>query len=508
VLCFKGFGLQSQVFAGDVQMSSSAHLDRDIGLREATALNMIDMIGVGPFITIPLIVHAMGGPQAMLGWILGAFFAICDGLVWAELGAAMPRAGGSYQYLKESFGAQRLGRMMSFLFVWQLLFSAPLSVASGCIGVARYAGYLWPALDHEFADHTFRAALPLLGSFEMRVLVTRGTFVAMGACVLAVALLYRRIAIVARMSKYLWVGVMGTVLLVIVAGLSHFSAARAFSFPPGAFHLTNGFALGLGAALLVAAYDYWGYYNICFLGSEVRNPERTIPRALIYSILLVAAIYVVMNISILGVIPWQELDQTAGSETRFYVASTLLQRTFGAWAGKTAAVLIIWTAFASVFSLMLGYSRVPYAAAVDGNYFRPYAKLHPKHHFPHVSLLTLGGFAAVFCLFRLQDVIAALVVIRIMVQFLMQILGLLLLRARRPDFPRPFRMYLYPLPAVLAAAGFLYVLFERPNFMKEIRYALVIVAAGLVIFIFRSWRRGEWPFSGAAAHEPQGAPVQ
>jgi amino acid transporter len=349
---------------------------------------------------------------------------------------------------------------------------------------------------------------PLLGRFEMRVLINAGTFVAMTGCALAVVLLYRKIAVVARMSKYLWVGVMGAVALVIVAGLSNFSVARAFSFPAHAFRLTNGFALGLGGALLVAAYDYWGYYNICFLGAEVRAPERTIPRALIYSILLVAAIYIVMNISILGVIPWQELNQAAGSETRFYVASTMLERTFGPWAGKTVAVLIIWTAFASVFSLMLGYSRVPYAAAVDDNYFRPYARVHPKHHFPHVSLLTLGAVAAVFCLFRLQDVIAALVVIRIMVQFLMQILGLLLLRARRPDFPRPFRMYLYPIPAVLAAAGFLYVLLERPGFMKEIRYALVIVAVGLLLFLFRSWRRKEWPLFAPPAHETAGAPVQ
>src|SRR5215467_5329953 len=142
----------SQSAAGD-----SPQLIRGIGLGSATALNMIDMIGVGPFITIPLIVSAMGGPQAMLGWILGAFFAICDGLVWAELGAAMPQAGGSYQYLKESYGSRTLGKLMSFLFVWQLSFSAPLSIASGCIGVAQYATYLWPALGHTYFDHTFSA---------------------------------------------------------------------------------------------------------------------------------------------------------------------------------------------------------------------------------------------------------------------------------------------------------------------------------------------------------------
>lgn len=492
-------------------MSSSPQqpaLVREVGLREATALNMIDMIGVGPFITIPLIINAMRGPQAMLGWILGALLAMCDGLVWAELGASMPQAGGSYQYLKESYGAQKLGRLMAFLFVWQLLFSAPLSVASGALGIARYAAYLWEPLGHVLFDRRFSAALPLLGKFEFRVLLTNGTFVAMASCLLALFLLYRRIAVVGRLSKYLWVGVMGTVLLVIVAGLSHFSAARAFSFPPGAFRLSNDFLIGLGGAMLVATYDYWGYYNVCFLGAEIRQPERNIPRAIILSIAVVAVLYMVMNISILGVIPWQELDQAASSESRFYVASTLLQRTLGNGAGQLGAALVIWTAFASVFSLMLGYSRVPYAAAADGNFLPVFSRLHSRHRFPNVSLLTLGLVATLFCLFTLQDVIAALVVIRIMVQFLMQIAGLVLLRLRRPDFPRPFRMYLYPVPAVLAGLGFVFVLLKRPGFMKEIRYGLAIVVVGLIIFAIRSWRRKEWPFSGLSAHRMDGAAVK
>src|SRR5262249_12337731 len=248
----------------------------------------------------------------------------------------------------------------------------------------------------------------------------------------AMWLLYRRIGVIGRLSKYLWVGVIATVLLVIVAGLSHFSAARAFSFPPHAFEYSDAFLIGLGAAMLIATYDYWGYYNVCFFGAEIKRPERNIPRAIIYSIAIVAVLYLVMNISILGVVPWQELEQSAGSESRFYVASTVLARAWGPAAGVIAAVLVIWTAFASVFSLMLGYSRVPYAAAADGNYFRVYGKLHAKNQFPYASLLTLGFVATVFCLFRLQDVIAALVVIRIVVQFLMQIVGLLWLRHRRP----------------------------------------------------------------------------
>lgn len=474
--------------------SNQPHLAREIGLAEATALNMIDMIGVGPFITIPLIIAAMGGPQAMLGWVLGAFFAVCDGLVWAELGAAMPSAGGSYQYLKESYGAGKLGRLMSFLFVWQLSFSAPLSIASGCIGVAQYATYLWPSLGDTYFDHIFSATVPFLGKFELRIPISNATFVAMASCGLAVLLLYRRIAVIGRLSKYLWLGAVGTLLWVIVAGITHFNAARAFSFPAGAFHLSPAFFTGLGAAMLVAAYDYGGYFNVCFLGAEVREPERTIPRAVVYSIVLIAVLYLTMNISILGVIPWQELQQAAGSENRLFVASMLMQRAFGVWAGKAVAALIIWTAFASVFSLMLGYSRVPYAAALDGNYFWQFSRLHPRLRFPHVSLLSLGIVAAFFCLFRLADVIAALVVIRISVQYVSQIVGLLLLRARRPDFPRPFRMWLYPVPALLAAIGFLYVVFARPNFIKEIRFAVMIILCGLLIFMVRAWRRHEWPF--------------
>jgi APA family basic amino acid/polyamine antiporter len=489
------------------QPSQPPQLAREIDLREATALNMIDMIGVGPFITIPLIIHAMHGPQAMLGWILGALLAMCDGLVWAELGASLPEAGGSYQYLKESFGAQKLGRLMSFLFVWQLLFSAPLIIASGCIGIARYAAYLWDPLGRVWVDHTFSAVVPFLGRFELRVLINNGTAVAMASCLLALWLLYRRISVIGKLSKYLWVGVIGTVLLVIVGGLSHFNAARAFSFPPGAFRLTPVFLLGMGSAMLVATYDYWGYFNVCFLGAEIRQPERNIPRAILYSIAFVAVLYIVMNISILGVVPWQDLDQAAASETRFYVASTVLQHAWGGFAGNLGALLVIWTAFASVFSLMLGYSRVPYAAAVDGNYFRRFARLHPQGRFPNVSLVTLGLVATAFCVFRLQDVIAALVVIRIMVQFLMQILGLILLRIRRPDFPRPFRMYLYPIPAILAALGFVYVLLMRPDFLKEIRYALAIIVVGLVIYLARSWRRKEWPFTGLPEQTTSGATV-
>jgi len=472
-------------------------LIRGVGLWGATTLNMIDMIGVGPFITIPLIIAAMGGPQAMLGWILGALLVVCDGLVWAELGAALPGSGGSYRYLREIYNPNKLGRLMSFLFIWQLTFSAPLSIASGSIGLAQYATYIFPRL-----GNATKVALPILGDVEINAVPV--ALAAIASLAVAVFLLYRRITLIERLSKFLWVGVMLTILWVIFAGVTHFNRNLAFDFPPNAFTLRPEFFTGLGAALLVAVYDYWGYYNVCFFGGEVKEPERNIPRAVLLSILFVAIIYIVMNISILGVIPWREFAGTANTPAQRYVIASFMERLYGTKAGVIATVLIMWTAFASVFSLLLGYSRVPFAAARDGNYFRIFARVHPRHHFPYVSLLVMGAIAALFCFFRLADVIAALVVIRILVQFLAQIAGVIVLRVRRPDLPRPFRMWLFPLPALVALAGFVYVLISRKNFLKEIRYAAVLVVVGLIIYFIRARMRREWPFGRMSESRPVG----
>jgi amino acid transporter len=474
--------------------ADSPGLIRGMGLGSATALNMIDMIGVGPFITMPLMLSFMGGPQAMIGWILGALFAACDGLVWAELGAAMPGSGGSYRYLREIYGPKKMGRLISFLFIWQLSFSAPLSIATGCIGLAGYAAYYWPGLQTVYAQHTSALHIPWAGSLQVGWIVTPGTSVAVAICFFTMLLLYRQITVIGKLSKLLWLGVMGTVAWIVFAGITHFNMAQVFDFPPGAFTLSRGFFTGLGGAMLVATYDYWGYYNVCFLGDEVKDPGRNIPRALLLSILLVACLYIVMNACILAVVPWRELAQSGQNNNGLYVVSLFMQKVYGTWAARLVTALVMWTAFASVFSLMLGYSRVPYAAARDGNYFRAFAKVHPVHRFPSVSLLALGVVAAAFCFLRLKDAIAALVVIRIVVQFLVQAIGLIVLRVRRPEMPRPFRMWLYPLPALLASGGFLFILFNRENWQKEIRYAFVILLTGLIIFMVRAWRAREWPF--------------
>ena len=446
-------------------------LERKVGLLSAVSLNMMNMIGVGPFITLPLVVAAMGGPPALFGWILGAAIAVCDGLVWAELGAMMPRAGGSYAFLREIYsgrdGTHPAGRFISFLYIWQLSFTAPLSIASGCIGLAQYAVYLWP----ELARPAFPGAP-----------IKQTSLVAAGACLIVIGLLYRNVSVVTRVAWVLTGGVLATILAVILAGWTHMQPSL-LHMPP--IHFGPGFFEGLALATLITTYDYWGYYNVCFLGGEIRNPSKTIPRAILISIAIVAVFYLAMNVAVLGVIPWRELAAHPGQAAM----AVLMQRTVGPAAATIISLLVMWTAFASVVALLLGYSRAPYAAAVDGNYFSAFARLHPKHGFPHISLLALGAMATFFCFFDLAHVIAALVAVRIVLQYLLQQVGVILLRIQRPEMPRPFRMWLYPLPPIAALAGFVFLLVSRKGAGRELGYAAAVAISGALIYAVRERRR-------------------
>jgi len=438
-------------------------LRRELGLIQATSLAITDMVGIGPYITIPLFLATMGGPQAMLGWLVGALLAFCDGLVWAELGAAMPKAGGSYNYLREAYGPGRAGRWFSFLMVWQIMFSAPLSVASGSIGFANYLHYLLPRLS-PLGVRMIAAVFPLL----------------------LVALLYRRIGALGNVSVVLVGGVILGCFWIIISGLPHLSAARLMDYPSGAFHLSWIFWAGLGHATLYALYDYFGYYNVCYLAEEIRDPGRVIPRAIMFSILAVGTLYVLMTASFLSVIPWRDAIHSR------YIASLYIETLQGAAAGKVMTVLLLWIAFSSVFSLLLGYSRIPYAAALDGNFFGVFGRLHPKGQFPYLSLITLGIVASVFSLGHLSEVIGSLVATRVLIQYLPQTVGFFLLRFRSPQLQRPFRMWFYPLPGIVSLLGWLYVLGTAAR--RSLFFAFAVFVVGSAAYFIRSGMRREWPF--------------
>jgi amino acid transporter len=445
---------------------SPPHPERAVGLLGATSANMLEMIGVGPFITIPVLLAKMNGPQAMLGWLIGALIALCDGMVWAELGAAMPGSGGPYHYLSEAYGPKRLGRMMSFLFIWQTVLLTPLSIGSGAVGFAQYARYLYKDMSW-----------------------VQEKAIAMAVCLLLTVLLYRSIRSIGRLSVVMWTVVIATALWITVTGILHFNSARAFDFPPGAFAPSRMFVVGLGGAALIAMYDYGGYNNVCFFAGEVRRPERVIPRAILLSICAVAALYLTMNLTIIGVVPWREAIRSTS------IVSDFIQRIHGSAAAIVITVLILWTTFASVFAAMLGLSRVPYAAAVEGRFFTPFAHWHPTRNCPGFSLWFLGILSALACLLTLDMLINALIVIQVIIQFLAQIVAVPLIR-RRAEIVRPFHMPLYPLTPIVAFGGWLFILVASG-------WAYIAAGCGLLLlgigaYLVRARIVREWPYEVTA----------
>jgi amino acid transporter len=450
----------------------SGTLTRRFGLLQATALNMSNMIGVGPFITIPLLMSALGGPQALLGWLVALVIVICDGLIWAELGAALPGSGGTYRYLREGFG-RNWGRLAAFLFIWQFILSGPLEIASGYIGFASYLRYIWPGLTP-----------------------TGTVLVAMAVGVANIALLYRRIGAIGTLTVSLWIGTLVTTLAVIATGAVHFDASVAFDFPPDAFHFSFGFLLGLGAASRVGIYDYLGYYDVCYIGDEVKDPGRVIPRSVLISVVAVALIYIGINLSIIGVVPWREFVPASEHPESNFIVSTFMERIYGSGVATFFTLLILWTAFGSVFALLLGYSRIPYAAALDGNFFQAFARLHPTKGFPTVSLLVVGAIAIVCSTLSLDMVISVLLTTRMLVQFVGQIVALTALRRSRPDLPRPFRVWLYPVPNLLALFGWIFLFATSGR--DAILYGLGTLVLGVLAFLGWSRRARTWPFDAAA----------
>jgi amino acid transporter len=434
-----------------------------VGFWGAASANVLNMIGVGPFLTIPLALGAMGGPQAIMGWIMGAIISLCDGMVWAELGSAMPRSGGPYHYLLHAFGPQSFGRLFSFLFLWQAIVLGPISIASGAVGFAQYAGYIFPNMHH-------------------RGLVA----LAAGVCLVNTALLYRNIRSIARLSIAIAVIVLGSTIWIVFSGVTHFNAAMAFDVPPHAFHLSRAFFVGLGSSTLIALYDYGGYYNVCLIGDEVARPKKTIPQSILFSIFVVAAIYLVMNISIIGVLPWRDAIHSQAIVADFMV------KIYGNVGGTIIAALILVASFGSVFAILLGYSRIPYAAAVEGEFFSIFGRLHPRGQFPYISVLAMGACSALACLFSLESLITALIVTQTVLQFAGQCVAVMFLRRQSRDTKDCYRMPLYPLPALIALAGWTYIVVTSG--LRFIGLAALFLLMGIVIFLFRSRRKADWPF--------------
>jgi amino acid transporter len=429
-------------------------LERGIGLSQATATNMLAMVGVGPFLTLPFMVGTLGGPHILYAWLIGAVLALCDGLVYAHLGAALPGSGGPYIYLREAFAPLGLGRLASFLFIFQTMLVAPLSIASGAVGFTDYLGYY--ATLSPLGHHAVSAAL----------------------CILMTALLYRPVESVGKLSVVMLVAVVFTIGWIIVVGLFTFSPRQAFDFPPEAFHVNLELIKKVGPVALLAMYNYGGYNTVCFVGEEVKAPERTIPRSVLLSIALVVVLYMLMSTVVLGTIPWREIGETR-TVASVFVARTIADPTLAHVAGAVMTGLILVVTASALYALILGYSRVPFAAARDGRFFRVFARVHPTGQFPHVSLVVLGLASAPFCFFSFGRLVSWALLVQILQQFTWQCAGGILLRRYRKDVAQPFRMWLYPLPSLVALAMWVYVFVtsDRDGIMFAVGFLVCALAA-------------------------------
>jgi amino acid transporter len=421
---------------------------RGVGLRGAVAINVATMIGAGPLVTIPLVVTALHGSVSVVAWIAGASIALCDGLCYAELASLFPRSGGTYAYLREAFGP-RYGRFAAFLFVWQFLFWAPLTLATGYIGFAQYASYLMPALAAPAAQHAL----------------------ALGVGVATLLALYRTIPRVAGTALVLGTIALGTLAVVAVCGLAHPTQDFAALVPRALG--ANGFgAAALGAALVITLYDYGGYAGICSLGDEVIAPVRTIPRAVVLSVAFVALAYIALNLGIFAALPVRDVASST------FVASLAVERTAGPVAAVIVTFAVLITAFASTYGLLLGASRIPYAAALEGDFLPAFARLHPTKRLPHVSLFALGALALPASLFPLDAVINALTAGIVLVQGAATNLALIAVRARGDR--APFRLPLHPLPALVALGSWLFLFWSSgPAAMV---FGITTLAAGAFVY--------------------------
>ena len=431
-----------------------SQLIRGLSLRQAVAINMIDMVGIGPFITIPFIIGAMNGPQCILAWVLGAVLSFADGSVWAALGAKWSEAGGSYAFLQNLYGKEKWGRLMSFLYVWQTSIQAPLVIASGAIGFSQYLTYLIP-----------------LDSYAQKA-------VSGGLVLFITILLYRKITHIGNISIFMGIVVIGTMLWLIGSSLLHFNASLAFTYSADAFDMTPFFFFGLGQASIKTVYSFLGYYNVCHLGGEIKDPVRNIPRSIFISIAGIAILYLSMQIGILGVLPWQEAKNSP------FIVSLFFERLYGHLAAQVATGLVLFIAISSLFAVMLGYSRVPYAAAVDGNFFKVFAKLHPTKNFPYVALLVLAALAFVFSLlFKMKEVITAIITMRIIIQFIGQSVGILVYKQLHKQQNFPYKMWLYPMPAIVAIVVWLFIFCSaEPVYIGG---ALGVIGIGIGVFYGR-----------------------
>jgi fructoselysine transporter len=440
-------------------------LKRELSLTHATVLNMIDMVGIGPFVALPIILIAFPGKFSLIPWLIGAALALGDGLVWSELGAAWPKAGGSYIFLQKLFRGKP-GKVMSFLYVVQTTLHTPLVITSACIGFVNYLRY--------FEDLSF----------------IQGKMVMIGIVLMIVFFLYRKVIDVGKIGIALSIIVVTLLLWTIITGAIAFDTNIYLANSATPNKLGSIWSIGFwylaGNASTKAIYSYLGYYNVCHIGSEIKNPVKNIPRSIMLSVVGIAILYISMQFVISGAV-----EQKVITSENVPLISMLFQKVYGTQVANIATIMLLVVAFSSLFALLLGYSRIIWAAANEGMHFKVFAHLHPTKNFPDYALLIFGGIAIIFCMIfnKASDVFKFIVVTRIFIQFIPQSIGVILMRINKRQAELPYKMALFPFLIIISILIWLYVFISSG--IQYSLFGLGVIGLGLGLYwaLFNSGKK-------------------
>jgi len=456
----------------------------------------MNMFGTGPFITVPFLFAATipAGPQALIGYGLAAVFCIADSTIWGELSSMMPYSGGSYIYLRESFGKDKWGRFMAFLFIFQFLISAPIEIASGFIAMAQYLSYV-TGLTYWLHE----------------------SLIACGFCVISLLVLYQDLSVVGKLTLALWVGTVGAIVFCVVAGFVNFKPELfelPSNFPPSNPSGWGTFIFTLGSACRFGIYDFAGYNDACQMGDEVKNPRRNIPRSCVWTCIILAPVFLAVIFAIAGVVPWDGpegfvqrvlSDQTSAN----FVMSTFCEILFGRPFAIFFTLVVVYTIFGSCFALLLGYAYIPYSSARDRYFYSWFGHEHPtKKGLADYSLLFLGGVSAALCFVDLRVLIEGMLTTRLVIQFMAQAVGACILRKKAPNALRVYKIPLYPLPVVVNLIGFGFVFCTTPNWlvaggMPLLEIGVVFMVVGALLYFPFAKVNGFWPYASPGMPAPK-----
>lgn len=431
-------------------------LRRDLGLRHATVLNMIDMVGIGPFTALPIILIAFPGKFSLIPWCIGAIISLLDGFIWSELGSAWPKAGGSYIFLQELFKG-KTGKVLSFLYIVQTSFHTPLVVTSACLGFINYFSYILPL--------TF----------------VQGKVVMICVVIVTIFLLYRNIINVGKIGFMLSIIVIGMLLWTIVTGILAFDTSifQINSLQNNSLSSISGISFWMvtGMYTTKSIYAYLGYYNVCHIGSEIKQPGKNIPKSIFISIAGIAVLYISMQLVMAGAIKQNEIVNE-----NVPLVSLLFEHVYGKNFGIIASVLLLIVAASSLFALLLGYTRIIYAASMEGMHLKIFQHLHPTKNFPDYALLIFGSIAIVSCLVfnKPSDVFRFIVVTRIFIQFIPQVVGLALMRIKKRTHELNYKMPFFPIISTISILAWLFV-FCTSGYKYSL-FGISIILLGLLIY--------------------------